>query len=212
MIDYAHLQLQLAPTLAALEEERVRQHARVQTAMLACIGVGGLVSLALAPILGELTVWMLAPLAVAFSVYGWVYSGARKGYARGFKSLVMPEIVKQFGELQYNGLMGLSEDEFNLPRLYESPTRFESEDLVEGTLGATHLRFCECHAERRETRTNSNGGSTTQYVTYFRGLFFIADFNKQFHGVTAILPEGWGMGGPFGQKLQALGGKLSGAR
>jgi hypothetical protein len=73
------------------------------------------------------------------------------------------------------------------------------------------MRFSEVHAERRETRRDSKGNCKTHYVTFFQGLFFIADIHTQFHGVTYVLSEGvTGILGGLGDSLQSMGGKMSG--
>ncbi|MBK8951152.1 MAG: DUF3137 domain-containing protein [Chitinophagaceae bacterium] len=56
--------------------------------------------------------------------------------------------------------------------------------ILEGTRDKTHFAFSELHTEKRV----SNGKSTS-WVTIFKGMFFIADFNKNFHGRTYVWSE-----------------------
>ncbi len=58
------------------------------------------------------------------------------------------------------------------------PDRYASEDLVEGKLGATEFKFSEVHAEEKYEIRDSDGKNRTEFSTLFKGLFFVADFNK----------------------------------
>ena len=210
--DTQTLRAQLAPTLAALEQERQGQaqtcaNAAKWTAGAALLGViiafivGG----------GGPSLWLLAPIVLSLIVYIFISSGAKKYYSDSFKAFVMPELVKSFGELTFTGASGLSEADFNVSNLHSRPDRYNSEDLIEGRVGETRLRMSEVHAEREERHTDSKGHTTTSYSTIFRGLMMIADFNKNFAGITYVLPEGLsGSLGSFGRGLQSLGGAMGG--
>jgi hypothetical protein len=70
----------------------------------------------------------------------------------------------------------------------KEPDRYRGDDLVTGRLGKTEIAFSEIHSEYKTT-THSKTGSETSWNTIFRGLFFIANFNKSFAGETYVLPE-----------------------
>lgn len=79
--------------------------------------------------------------------------------------------------------------------------RYNCEDLIKGTVDQTRIQFSELHAECK----SSNGKNQTWH-TIFKGLFFIADFNKHFKGRTFVLPDSAEkLFGRFGQKLQEIG-------
>ncbi len=209
--DSNNLRSVLAPTLAALEAERVRQARTCKTAAFWCGGLGILGALIVAGMGGGLNLWMLAPIILAVAVYVIIAGGANGKYSSGFKTMVMPQLVKNFGDLTYAPEAGLGENEFNRANLYQNPDRYDCEDLIEGHVGVTRVRMSEVHAEDEEKRADSEGKTTTEYTTIFRGLFVIADFNKNFNGITYVLPEGLsGSLGSFGRGIQSLGGKLGG--
>jgi hypothetical protein len=64
-----------------------------------------------------------------------------------------------------------------------------SEDRFSGRWGATDVCFAEAVAQREERRGFGKERETV-FVTYFRGIVFIADFNKHFHSTTRLLPRG----------------------
>jgi hypothetical protein len=84
-----------------------------------------------------------------------------------------------------------------------SVDRYHGDDHVKGMLGQTQVQFSELHTEYKTTvRTKS--GTKTQWHTIFKGLFFVADFNKDFHGRTVVLADqAEKMLGGFGQFLQS---------
>ncbi len=211
---FSALPANLQPVLDALEEQRQANHQKCQNSLKWCLGAGLIgigIGLAVTATNGFSPLWAAAPLALALAVYAVIYNGAAGDYGSSFKAQVMPNLVAQFGALSFRGEVGLDESEFIAAGLFERPDRFSSEDLIEGSIGQTRLRFSEVHAESRETRTDSKGHTTTHYETIFRGLLFIADFNKNFAGTTYILPDGLTASlGNFGAGLQALGGKMSG--
>ena len=63
----------------------------------------------------------------------------------------------------------------------EGYDRYLGEDRVEGKHGATAFRFSEIRLVRDEPKNRSE--------TLFSGLFFVADFNKEFRGRTVVLPD-----------------------
>ncbi len=207
-------QSRFAPILQELDAQRQHHQKICSSALVWCAGLGILcfvLALGTTARLGQASPWSLVALVVAGGIYWVIASQEKSKYGSRFKTLVMPPLVAQFGDLFYQGDAGVSEDEFNLARLYGNPDRFSSEDLIEGQIGSTKIRCSEVKAERRETRTDSKGRTSTHYVTFFQGLFVVADFNKHLNGTTYVLPEGMtGAMGNFGANLQALGGKLSG--
>lgn len=129
--------------------------------------------------------------AVAFiMLFLAIRNHQKKKIANLFKSsILIPAIQKGFPELKYRSNPGVHKSDFLASTLYTSAQvdRYTSEDLFEGRHGETDFRFSEVHAERRETRSNGNGGTSTHYVTVFRGIFMVADFNKSLSHTTRVI-------------------------
>ena len=209
--DLNNLRAQIEPTLKALEAERLRQMNTCKNGAFWCAGVAIIGALVVAGVGHSINIWMIGPLILACIIYAIIASSANNSYSGGFKQMVTPQLVKEFGDLTYSPAAGMSEAAFNRANLHQNPDRYNSEDLIEGTIGATRVQMSEVHAENRQQHTDSKGHTTTTYTTIFRGLFVIADFNKNFNGTTYVVPEGLsGSLGGFGRGLQSLGGTLSG--
>lgn len=79
--------------------------------------------------------------------------------------------------------------------------RFSGEDGVKGMIGQTTFKFSEVHAEHR---IEGKKGKDT-WLTVFRGIYLVADFNKNFRFRTVVLPDTAERAfGFLGQTLQSV--------
>lgn len=177
------------PALAALGEEVRRGRARVlsaaKVALPAGIGVGAL----LVPLSSDFPFWIFPPiLALGYVLVRWL--SVRSAFRAAFKDQVIRALVAGFGDgLSYRPEGSITQAEFDRTGIFGTrPDRFSGEDLIEGRVGATAIRFSEVHAEEKRRR-HTKKGTQTYWVTIFRGLFLVADFNKEFRGRTLVLPD-----------------------
>lgn len=85
--------------------------------------------------------------------------------------------------------------------------RYNGDDLIKGVLDKTDFECSELHTEYKQVTYDSKGRRRERWVTIFRGLFFHADFNKEFVGRTYISPDfAERLLGKFGQKFQKFSG------
>lgn len=208
--DASQMAAKLGSSLQFLDAQRLVYAKKAQTGMFVGLGVFA-VGAVVALVMNWGLVFMVAPLVIGAIIWGWVASSARNAYSTEFKVLVMPTLVSQFGDLTYQAKPGLSEGEFIAANLFSRPDRYNSEDLIQGHVGATRLRMSEVHAEERYQTTDSEGRSRTEYRDIFKGMMFIFDFNKSFVGQTYIMPEDLtGSLGALGKMFQKMGAKMSG--
>jgi len=130
-------------------------------------------------ILGALAAtWMGRPLFIG---------GIARTFESTFKLQAVSRIVSglQAG-LTYQPHGRISQGIYEGSGLFDhSVDRYHGEDYVEGELGKTKIEFSEIHT-KYETK-DSEG--KTRYETIFNGVFFVADFNKNFSGRTLVLPD-----------------------
>ena len=112
-----------------------------------------------------------------------------------FKDEAIPLLLKEkLPGFSYSREGCIDEDEFSGCGLFISPDSYCGKDCFCGTRGRTSLRFSMVHAEEEyeETvySTDSDGNDTSYTQTcwrdIFRGLFFVADFNKDFLHNTVV--------------------------
>ena len=135
------------------------------------------------------------------------YALRSRNYRSRFKVSVIEPIVKRADpSLTYNPNGFIGQHEFSASRLIlEHPDRYSGDDLIQGRIGETAIRFSEVHAERRRVTRDARGNTRTEWQTIFRGTIVIADFNKQFHGETYVLPDtAQRFLGGLGQSLQSF--------
>ncbi len=198
---------ELRPLVSALESERSSATMLLMTWLMF---MAFFVFCAAMYILGSrLPLVFLLFVAVPGLVIGSsVYGSAMNGYKRHFKMAVVERVVRYLDPQLFYDVQGhIPQGEFAKSQLFSSDIdRFRGEDLVQGTLSQTQFRFSQVHAEKRVKTKNGH-----RWVTIFQGLFFIADFNKNFVGSTVVLPDtAQKLFGNFGQTLQSWGTSFSG--
>lgn len=115
----------------------------------------------------------------------------KKTFVYNFKRKVIKSIVMFIDEnLDFSPTKCISQHTYMQSSLFQRhPDRYRGEDLVSGRIGNTNLEFSEIHSEYKTETRDSKGRRRTQWHTIFKGLFFVADFNRNFHGTTVVLPD-----------------------
>lgn len=168
---------------------------------------GAIASLGLRALAGPEHFFIWLPL-IAGALYSLIrFFRIQSAFRTNFKERVVRTIITRvYPDVHYEPQGSVTRQEFIASRLFlQSIDDFEGEDLIEGTIGRTRFRFSEVHARERQTRRDARGRTRHEWVTVFRGTFLLADFNKNFHGATFVLPDrAQRLLGAFGQSLQAL--------
>ncbi len=114
-----------------------------------------------------------------------------KGYKSEFKQRIISKVIGFLEPgLSYHPQGRIDKSTFKASSLFQhSIDRYRGEDMVQGMVGKTQIVFSELHAEYKTTTRNSKGHTQTHWHTIFKGLFFIADFNKHFRSQTVVLPD-----------------------
>lgn len=196
---------ELQPILDQLETKRQDVRKR------ALLSLGALVPVALLLMLivGNLFGVIFAVLLGFGAVMAWfgINHKAKREYRDFFKTEVIARLARLVDpSLVYYQDGGISIDEFRRSNLFRNQIdRYRAEDFFTGLIGSTEFRFSEVHAEYKTTTTDSKGNTQTQWHTIFRGIFFIADFNKHFSGRTYVMPDNAErMLGGLGQMIQSM--------
>ncbi|MCZ4243098.1 DUF3137 domain-containing protein [Pedobacter punctiformis] len=114
-----------------------------------------------------------------------------RAYAGAFKRDVIGSALKSLDQsLTIEPYSGIVDDEFVSSQLFTTnPDRYHTEDLVSGQAGKTRFYFAEVHAEYK-TEEQTKDGRRVNWHEIFKGIIFVADFNKNFNGVTVVRPKG----------------------
>lgn len=180
----------LLPQLESLELERKKVVAKFWSG----IAYGVLAIPALIPFALTFNPWMLLFLVAPFVLVVYrltFYEREKEKYVMHFKNTIIAAMVKRLNDqLVYEPQMFITTGEYRSSEIFNSRIdRFNGGDMVTGIFGKTTIKFSELHHEEKHVTTDSKGRRTESWVTIFRGIFFIADFNKYFQGKTFVLPE-----------------------
>jgi len=132
------------------------------------------------------------------------YNRFRKKFTAVYKDQVIKRIIHHISnDLAYNARGGFPKEQYLVSELFKrKPDRYNAEDYIEGKIGATFFRFSEVHSEYK-TRSGKDNKET--WHTIFKGIFFEADFNKEFKTKTFVMPDLLERSlGFIGKKLQSM--------
>jgi organic radical activating enzyme len=135
------------------------------------------------------------------------YFRFKKEFTKIYKENVIKKIVHFIStDLTFKPTGGFPENQYLASELFKNrPDRYKAEDYIEGKIGDTFFRFSEVHSEYKRTSTDSKGRTTTSWHTIFKGVFFEADFNKDFKTKTFVMPDNLERAfGFIGKKLQSM--------
>jgi len=201
-----YYETELKPVLQQLESKRKAVLRNVLIAAAVILAVAALIAVPVVRAAGDndplAVIGLLAVMAIVF-----VSALLAKGFVKEFKGTVIGRVVSYCDpSLSYHPQSCVTQAEFQHSGLFKRGIdRYRGEDLVTGKLDATAVRFSEIHAEYKTTTRSSKGGTQTRWHTIFKGLFFIADFNKNFKGRTVVLPDtAQKLFGRLGQSLQSM--------
>ena len=204
---------QIRPVLAKLERKRKRILSKV-----AMVGVG--LCILIAVVAAILAFNRIPPLAALFGlipaliIFAVTTHFMTRDYKAHFKAHVMGAVARYFDpSLKYSAGGSVSLSHFVGSGMFQTqPDRYSGEDFVSGTLGKTAVQFSEIHAEYKTVTYDSKGNRQETWVTIFRGLFFVGDFNKEIKGTTVVHPDvAERLLGRVGKMLQSLSTTFSDA-
>lgn len=178
---------QIAGQLAALEQKRlaVRKISILMTALF----VGGIVVLigrAMGLAMGPEMLFLIIGLFVSSVIVFFIYNSKKLAYATEYKQKIIRKVIDLLDpSYSYEPRMRIDPADYKKSGLYlHSYDSYSGDDLVKGVKGSTAFRFSELNTSYR---VQTGKSSTT--VTIFKGIFFIADFNKNFFSRTYAWSE-----------------------
>lgn len=133
-----------------------------------------------------------------------IFRGITGPFKKAFKQEVVGTVVSAYDDsFVYRADSGVRESTFRASELFKKrPDRYRAEDYVKGQNGKTEFEFSELHAQYKSSSGSGKNRRTTWH-TIFRGVFFVADFNKEFRTRTIVLPDtAEKVFGFLGRKLQ----------
>lgn len=183
------------PTLETVEQQRIkvlRQGQNILFIALTIIGLTAVIGIVWLQRQGVFPIPLFILMGITAIICGGIYAYKRSKVIKAFKSEVITRIIESIDNSYYYSASGhIDQGHFKASKLFQSSDRYNGEDYISGRLDKTDFELSEIHAEYE---SRDSDGDTT-YHTIFKGLFMIADFHKDFHGHTVVVPdrtgEGW---------------------
>lgn len=192
------------PELKILEDKRLSIVAKLKKAIivLVVLGIGLCVFLSKGGFFTPLHAFILTVM-LSFVIYMFVYQHEMAGYKSLFKDQIIEKIIYFINpSLVYDKTDYIPKNEFDHSNIFpQDYDRYSGNDLVHGSVDGVNIRFSSVHVE--EKRSDKNGKE--EWHSLFQGLFFVADFNKNFKGKTFVFPDfAQRTLGIFGEWMQGL--------
>jgi hypothetical protein len=147
---------------------------------------------------------------IAFGILANIFSRYEKRFNQAIKSEILPKILQFIDpEIKYEPKGFIKQFDFVESCIYPNRQihQYKGSDFVTGTYGHGSFAFSELDV-MEITRSRSAGKTETKISQLFKGLFYVADFNKSFAAKTIIYPDYARslLGEQFGEMLnQAFG-------
>ncbi|SMO80380.1 Protein of unknown function [Saccharicrinis carchari] len=129
---------------------------------------------------------------IAGAIYGGIKAyGTYTKYKKQFKNEVVRKVIYLINPAyEYSPDKHINSSDYNKAGIFKQKAeRYSGDDLIIGKIDKTPFKFSEFKTEYKTTSTDSDGNRETKWHTIFRGLFFLADFNKNIEGQTFVFPE-----------------------
>ncbi len=131
-------------------------------------------------------------LAAGIIVSVLVLNKSNRRYRAAFKDAFVRRALEDiFDKLQYEPERGISYETIASTRMMNMGDRFHSEDYICGEYKGIPVEQSDVHIEEEHSSTDSDGHSSTSYVTIFRGRWMIFEFNKEFRANLQVVQKGF---------------------
>jgi len=147
-------------------------------------------------------------IAALFVFGGYLFKDViskRKALSKKMKQEVVTDLVLFMNDnFTYKPNHYLSPSNFRNANIFkQKPNRYSGDDLIKGYVTSepdsednvdtkpprTDISFSEVQADAVERYKDKDGKTQERVHSIFKGLFFKADFNKDFDGLTIIVPK-----------------------
>lgn len=169
----------LFPTLQKLEKDRKKILHRMIFIGLILTSVAFIIAYAL----GSFYEFVL----IGYIIIGlFIYRFLVHDYISEFKNSVIRPLVHVIdNSLEYSPSLHVAKHLFENSNLFLDSEKVSGNDYVKGKIDGISIEFSDLHAERK----TQNSKGKDEWSTLFRGLFIVAEFNKNFSSQTVVLPD-----------------------
>ena len=129
--------------------------------------------------LSFLVMSILAIIAMRDEFYEWIFERKTERFLMRYKELYLKPYIESLGFSYKMGAL-FQEKEVRASEIFDGFDRFRADDLVCANAGGVDFMFCDIRLEK-DIGTGIPFIFKNNYVTFFEGPFFMANFNKKIH-------------------------------
>ena len=122
---------------------------------------------------------ILAIIAMRDEFYEWIFERKTERFLMRYKELYLKPYIESLGFSYKMGAL-FQEKEVRASEIFDGFDRFRADDLVCANAGGVDFMFCDIRLEK-DIGTGIPFIFKNNYVTFFEGPFFMANFNKKIH-------------------------------
>ena len=117
----------------------------------------------------------------------------KRKFILSFKEVFVLKSLKTiFSDLIYEPEKGLDRSIIKNTNMMYMGDRYSSNDLISGKYKDINVVQADVHIEEEHTTTDSDGHTTTTWVTIFKGRWMVFDFNKNFKANIQVCQKKFG--------------------
>ena len=137
--------------------------------------------------------FIMIPIVLAIIITLLLTAKLNNKYRITFKKIfVVKALESKFTDLIYEPNRGIPYETISATNMMHMGDRYNSEDFISAKYNGIKFEQADVHIEEEHTSTDSDGDTTTTYVTIFKGRWMIFDFNKSFKADVQIVQKGFG--------------------
>lgn len=175
-------------TIEGLEQDRIK----LKNKTFLVIGITAGIIILLALIFQTIEILFFGIIAIL--LFPALFTAKQKReYILKFKKYFVQSALKTvFTDLTYHPEQGMPRDVIASTKMMYMGDRYTSNDYISGRYKDIGFRQADVHIEEERESTDSDGNTTTYWVTIFRGRWMIFDFNKTFKADLQVCQKFFG--------------------
>lgn len=136
---------------------------------------------------------LIIVLVVGIAITFMISSKPSRDFILAFKeTFVLNSLKSVFTDLNYEPEKGIAESVIRNTQMMDMGDRYSSNDYISAKYKNINVVQADVHIEEEHESTDSDGNTTTTWVTIFRGKWMIFDFNKNFKANIQVSQKGFG--------------------
>ena len=147
----------------------------------------------LATVYNDFIIFLIFSIIIGVVISIFLTSGPRKKYSKAYKEYFVLKGLKEiFTDLNYEPESGMPYSIIADTHMMYMGDIYQSNDFISGKYKDVTFSQADVDIQEERETTDSDGNTTTYYVTIFRGRWMIFDFNKEFKANVQVAQKGFG--------------------